>query len=226
MARCHLNFAVAVLLVAAAGCERALPTESRAAAGSAASADRAPSVPFRLDLTGNANPDFSQGPCDVANVESGTGEAEHLGRVTWTSHETATFCVDPTNPSLASVTGTMVIIAANGDQLTQTYTTTVTADFTAGTLTATGTYVVAGGTGRFADATGGGRTFEIRTGSGAVLAKEGDPVIDGPYTKNLAVSRRLPAATSVQVIARHNSAAAVLLEPQSGDYVHIDIAGV
>lgn len=79
---------------------------------------------------------------------------------------------------------------------------------------------------RFADATGGGRTFELRTGSGAVLAKEGDPVVSGPYTRCLTVTRRLAAGTTVSAIARHNAAAAVSLEPAAGDYVHIDIAGV
>lgn len=79
---------------------------------------------------------------------------------------------------------------------------------------------------RFADAAGGGRTFEIRTSAGAVLAKEGDPAITGPYTRCVAVSRRLAAGTSVHVIARHNAPAAVSLEPAGGDYCHIDLAGV
>jgi hypothetical protein len=79
---------------------------------------------------------------------------------------------------------------------------------------------------RFAAATGGGRTFEIRTGAGAVLAKSGDPVVDGPYTRTLPATRRLTAGTTVHVIARHDAAAAISLEPSSGNYVHIDIAGV
>lgn len=79
---------------------------------------------------------------------------------------------------------------------------------------------------RFAAATGGGRTFELRTGAGAVLAKFGDPVVDGPYTRTLPATRRLPAGTTVHVIARHDAAAAISLEPQSGDFCHIDIAGV
>jgi hypothetical protein len=79
---------------------------------------------------------------------------------------------------------------------------------------------------RFAAATGGGRTFELRTGAGAVLAKFGDPVVDGPYTRTLPATRRLAAGTTVHVIARHDAAAAISLEPQSGDFCHIDIAGV
>lgn len=79
---------------------------------------------------------------------------------------------------------------------------------------------------RFADATGGGRTFELRTGSGAVLAKAGDPTVNGPYTRNLVCARKLAAGTTVQVIARHDSGSAVPLEPASGSFVHIDLAGV
>ncbi len=156
MRRHPLHAAAVLLLIAGAACEPVLPTESPLSPASTARADRSPSVPFRLELTGNANPDFSQGPCNVTNTESGTGTAEHMGKVSWSSTEVANFCVDPANPATALVTGTMVIIAANGDQVTQSYTTTVNADFSAGTLKATGNYVVAGGTGRFAGATGGG----------------------------------------------------------------------
>lgn len=156
MRRHQLHFAAALLLIAGTACDRALPTESRLTAASSVRADRSPSVPFRLELTGNANPDFSQGPCNVTNTETGTGVAEHMGRVSWSSTEVANFCVDPNNPATALVTGTMVITAANGDQVTQSYTTTVNADFGAGTLTAAGTYQVTGGTGRFSGATGGG----------------------------------------------------------------------
>lgn len=155
MRRYHLHVVAAVLLVAAAACEPTSTTTSPLTPRSAR-ADQSPSVPFRLELTGNANPDFSQGPCNVTNTETGTGTAEHMGKVTWSSTEVANFCVDPSNPTTAAVTGTMVITAANGDQVTQSYTTTVNADFGAGTLTATGSYQVTGGTGRFAGATGGG----------------------------------------------------------------------
>lgn len=78
---------------------------------------------------------------------------------------------------------------------------------------------------RFAAATGGGRTFELRAG-GAVLAKEGDPVVDGPYTRSLSVTRRLPAGTVITAVARHDQGTGIALEPNSGAYVHIDLAGV
>ncbi|HEX6598534.1 MAG TPA: hypothetical protein VF034_04370 [Gemmatimonadaceae bacterium] len=157
------HFAATLLLILGVACEPDLPTASRMTASSAASSDRSPSVRFRLVLTGNANPDFSQGPCNVTNTESGTGIAEHMGKVTWSSTEVANFCVDPSDPATALVTGTMIVTAANGDLVTQSYTTTVNADFGAGTLTATGNYVVTGGTGRFTGATGGG-TVDV-TGS-------------------------------------------------------------
>lgn len=152
----HLAVPVVLLLVAVTGCESVALTESPLSASSTRRADASPTVPFRLVLSGNANPDFSNGPCDVVNSESGTGVAEHLGLVSWTSNEVANFCVDPNDPSQAAVTGTIVITAANGDQLTESYTSTVHADFAAGTLTAAGDYQVTGGTGRFAGATGRG----------------------------------------------------------------------
>lgn len=148
-----LSLPVAALLLVA-GCDRGTTLTAPGPGG--AQFSRAPSRPFRFELTGNANPDFSQGPCNVPNTESGTGQATHLGRVTWSTSEVANFCVDPNDPSRGAVTGTLVITAANGDQLTASYQTTLSVDFASGTLTATGPFVVTGGTGRFAGATGGG----------------------------------------------------------------------
>jgi len=99
--------------------------------------------------------------------------------VSWTSNEVANFCVDPSDPSLAAVTGTIVITAANGDQLTESYTSTVHADFAAGTLTATGDYQVAGGTGRFAGATGSG-TLNVSGSLAPPFA------VSGTYTGSIA----------------------------------------
>ena len=80
---------------------------------------------------------------------------------------------------------------------------------------------------RFAQNAVGGRSFEITTGSGAILTKASGPVnADAPWSASLSVARRLTAGTSVQVRARHNSTVSVPLEPQGGDYCHIDIAGV
>lgn len=114
------------------------------------------SRPFSLELVGNAAPDFSQGPCDVVNIESGTGIALHMGEVTWSSRELVDFCVDPADPQRAAVVGDLVVTAANGEILTGSYRATVRADFVAGTLVAEGEYAFTGGTGRFEGATGTG----------------------------------------------------------------------
>jgi hypothetical protein len=72
---------------------------------------------------------------------SGTGQATHLGRFTRT--EDAFLHEDGT------LDGTLVITAANGDQLFVEF----VGAFTAPT-TAEGTYTISGGTGRFSDASG------------------------------------------------------------------------
>src|SRR5690606_7284538 len=129
-----------------AGCEGIGPTAASPVERSPASLSTAVSRTFAFFLTGQANPDFSQGPCNVRNVESGTGVALHLGAVTWSSEENVSFCVDPADPGLGAVTGTFAVTAANGDRLDGTYETTVRADFAANTLTADGSYVITGGT--------------------------------------------------------------------------------
>lgn len=80
---------------------------------------------------------------------------------------------------------------------------------------------------RFAQNPSGGRTFELRTSGGAVLAKESGPQdTDAPWTANLTVARKFNAGASVQVIARHNAGTSLALEPNGGDWCHIDLAGV
>jgi hypothetical protein len=79
---------------------------------------------------------------------------------------------------------------------------------------------------RFAAHPTGGRTFELRAGS-LVLAKASGPVdTDAPFTANLCVTRRLTAGTVITAIARHNAGTGIALEPNAGNYVHIDLAGV
>jgi hypothetical protein len=72
----------------------------------------------------------------------------------------------------------------------------------------------------------GGRTVELRAGA-TVLAKqgEGDPA-EPAWTRSLSVPRKLPAGTVITVVVRHDADTALSLEPASGSYVHIDIAGV
>lgn len=80
---------------------------------------------------------------------------------------------------------------------------------------------------RFAQHPAGGRTVDLRTVTGAVLAKASGPVdTDAPWTCNIAFSRRLPINTEVYVVARHNAGVGISLEPNNGDTCHIDITGV
>lgn len=80
---------------------------------------------------------------------------------------------------------------------------------------------------RFSQDDSGGRLFRLVTASGAVLAAASGPIdSDGPWTCSLAVTRRLPAGTTVYIIARHNAGHSVALEADGGNYVHVDISGV
>jgi hypothetical protein len=79
---------------------------------------------------------------------------------------------------------------------------------------------------RFVQDPTGGRTFELRAGT-TVLAKEGgDAPANTPFTANLSTTRALPAGTVITAIARHNSSTSLALDPNAGNYVHIDLAGV
>ena len=150
---------------AVAGCDQSRPLGVRSLGPDRVQVAVSRARPFRLTAEGNANPDFSQGPCNVLNTESGTGVALHLGRVSWTASEVGNFCIDPADPGLGTVSGEIVFTAANGDRLTANGQSTVQADFAGGTLTITGTFTITGGTGRFAGATGGGTI----TGGGSLL---------------------------------------------------------
>jgi hypothetical protein len=109
--------------------------------------------PFTVTLDGNANPQFQSDGCTIINDEQGTGQARHMGRITWQSHEVVDIC---SNPDGANVVGQFVLIAANGDRVTGSYTTLAHLDFGAGQVNALGNFAITGGTGRFANATGGG----------------------------------------------------------------------
>jgi hypothetical protein len=110
--------------------------------------------PFRARISGHANPQPVPGDlCLLTNVESGTGRALHLGRLTWASTETVNFCLVPDQ---GVVTGKLTLTSANGDEIYVTYTTLVTLDPVAGTVAALGTYQLTGGTGRFTGISGTG----------------------------------------------------------------------
>jgi hypothetical protein len=111
------------------------------------------SRPFAVTLDGHASPIFQPDGCTIINDEQGTGQAQHMGRITWQSHEVVDVC---SNPDGANVVGEMVISAADGDQVFVTYQTLAHLDFVAGQVRALGSYQITGGTGRFVDASGQG----------------------------------------------------------------------
>ncbi len=153
-----------------------------------------------------------------APVGGGTGGLPAIGTVS------ATYAATSAQP-IAS--GLDTVVAFGVASVTNSEVTRST--FGAGhqfTLTTARLWIVTA-TVRFAQNASGGRTFEIRTGAGAVLAKESGPQNqDAPYTANLTVARALAANTTVHVIARHNAGTSLSLEPSGGDWVHIDIAGI
>jgi hypothetical protein len=111
-------------------------------------------VPFSAQLEGFAslafNPDGS-----ISNTETAVGQATHLGFFTWASEELAVF----TGQNQLSVVGSFTMTAANGDQVFGTFEAVGTMDFPF--VIFLGQYVIAGGTGRFANATGSGTTIGI-----------------------------------------------------------------
>jgi len=108
--------------------------------------------PFSASLAGNGSLGGTDDPCVLQNNETATGTGAQLGRFTWESEEFANYCV---NPNGVAVIGSFMITTANGDLLYGVYTTLGEFDG-AGNLIIHGTYELDGGTGRFADATGGG----------------------------------------------------------------------
>ena len=72
----------------------------------------------------------------------------------------------------------------------------------------------------------GGRTLELRAGSN-ILAKVGaDSPDDNAWTGNVFCARKLTAGTVITAVVRHNGGSGVALEPNNGQFVHIDLAGV
>jgi hypothetical protein len=109
-------------------------------------------TPFEVSIVGNANPvPDPDDPCVLLNTETGEIHGTHIGVGTWSSFETVNFC---TSPGVGEVVGEFTLTAANGDQIFGTYNTIVLVGD--GTIAASGTYEIAGGTGRFEDATGTG----------------------------------------------------------------------
>lgn len=84
---------------------------------------------------------------------TGAGHALHLGRIkVQQSH-----CIDLTSPDpLAFTDGVFTLTAANGDTVTGTYGGRLQPTVTPDLFYIDGTFVITGGTGRFAGASGGG----------------------------------------------------------------------
>jgi hypothetical protein len=109
--------------------------------------------PFEVSIAGNANPVPDAGdPCVLLNTETGIIHGTHIGVGTWNSFETVNFCTN--DDGSGAVEGEFTLSAANGDQIFGSYTTVVLVGD--GTIAASGTYEITGGTGRFENATGSG----------------------------------------------------------------------
>jgi hypothetical protein len=115
-------------------------------------------VPFQGSAEG-ATAGVSPDPAGVVLTVLAKGNATHLGR--FSREETILF-----NPATGTLIGLIVFTAANGDQLFG----TVEGGFISPS-TATGTYTFTGGTGRFANATGGAE-FVISTPDGIHFSVE------------------------------------------------------
>jgi hypothetical protein len=115
-------------------------------------------VPFQGSAEGAAV-GVSPDPAGVVLTVQAEGNATHLGR--FSREETILF-----NPSTGALTGQITFTAANGDELFG----IVEGGFVSPTK-ATGTYTFTGGTGRFADATGGAH-FIVSTPDGIHVSVE------------------------------------------------------
>lgn len=121
--------------------------------GAAAPEADSASVPFNGNIVAAITGQDVQGPTEVVVTTAGSGNAAHIGR--FTSAEELHL-----NPQTGSFTGTITFTAANGDELAC----TLTGQFGPANAAA-GEYVITGGTGRFADASGGASFSVSMTGA-------------------------------------------------------------
>jgi hypothetical protein len=105
-------------------------------------------------------------PCFVQGDISGVGQATKLGKVTIASQD----CINPITETLFTFFSTDVVFTTTkGDQLFATYSGTFSVQDQVGTIT--GAYIIIGGTGRYALATGAGTVNgqeDMPTGQGQV----------------------------------------------------------
>ena len=170
-----------------------MPTHSRlraasyalciAAAAFASAARAAPADkdrPFQATLEISESVTFTGAmPCFAIGLVSGRGHGLHVGKVRATSRD----CINPSGPfdpngptayQFTSANGPegLVFTAANGDQLFATYAGTMEPR-PDGPHAVKGHFVITGGTGRFAGATGGG-SFEGSEDISRVVIGEGE----------------------------------------------------
>ncbi len=109
------------------------------------------SRPYEGRLSGTLT--IGTGEASGTSSGTGTGYESHLGNVNWTSTSTITGaaqqCAGGFTENLQTTT-----VAANGDKLYHTATDVVCPTSTPGTFHVTATETIAGGTGRFTQATG------------------------------------------------------------------------
>jgi hypothetical protein len=130
-------------------------------------------VPFKATLAINETiqPEGIEG-CLLTGHISGRGQASHMGNVTVTS----TDCVNPTDTTgttLAFGSKTVVITAANGDEIFAEYGGTFTIQGEVGAII--GGYHIIGGTGRFSGASGDGALQGVED----VITKKGQIQLNG-----------------------------------------------
>lgn len=112
-------------------------------------------VPFKATIAITEQIQQPGDVCPLVGEISGSGRATHLGKLTLVSRD----CIIPmdqtfTTFSFASLPQSLILTAANGDQIFGSYSGTLTFE---GTIAAiTGGYQISGGTGRFSQATGAG----------------------------------------------------------------------
>lgn len=112
-------------------------------------------TPFRasFDVVMSLTPDSACGGFRVSGT--GVGRAMHMGAATLSVDECVDFAMEP---GRVHVYGTLVLTAANGDQLQVSVDKVGDLPGPTGDAHVAGPYVVSGGTGRFAGATGRGTT--------------------------------------------------------------------
>ena len=156
-----LALALAPVLLALVACSAPAPAEVRDA-GRLAPSDRIAASAVPRPMSGTCETTFVPPPfplpASFRQVDEGTCQLTHLGRATLYSDKTITFATG------TQVTHLLRLTAANGDELHATGTGR-NAPAAPGQVAFTATMTIAGGTGRFADATG-----ELRIEGVATLA--------------------------------------------------------